>query len=273
MIVRATVGLAALAIVPASAEAHAPNHDLRRGPAVIAPVRGGDPASAPSAWSHRGAIPPRLVAGRWRIVANSVLVSPGVAVPPDGAAVAVRYRAIAGAPILDVGVAGRDRRATVEPARRARLAWIWLRPADGPSARLEFDPTAALGRSVDIGRLGPVARPVPGWTVTGGAARVISRGGRRLIVLRDRVDLLSRRFALGSGARYVEVEARGSGAIRLTAAGRSRLRRVSAGWRRLRLPVPRASRRTRLGIGVRPGARPIQLRVIGRVVRTPPASR
>ena len=264
---RLTITMALLALSPAGALANAPNHDLTRGPVTVGDVRGGDPARAPTSWGHRGAVRPRLAGGRWRVVANTILVSPPFEIPRSGAAVAVRHRAGAGSPVLDVGVSGAGRRATLEPSRRERLSWVWLRPSDGPEARLEFDPTAALGRSVDIGRLGPVANPIPGWRATRGAPRLGRLGARRLVVARERVDLLSRAFATGPGARFVEVEARGSGRIRLGAAGRSRTRSVGGAWRRLRLALPRGTRRTRLRVTALPGARDIQLRVIGRVVR------
>ncbi len=259
---------AALLLSPASALANAPNHDLRESPRVLDTVRGGNPGAAPTSWSHRGAVAPRLVGGRWRVVSNSILVSPEFAIPASGAAVAVRHRAAAGAPVLDVRRDGGGLRATLEPARRERLSWVWLRPSDGPLLRLAFDPVAALGRSVDIGRLGPVAAPIPGWAVTRGAPRVSRAGGRRVIVARERVEILSRRFATGPGARFIEVEARGSGRVRVRAAGRMRTSSVARGWRRLRVPLPPRARRGRVRVIAIPGAHDIQFRVIGRVVRT-----
>jgi hypothetical protein len=141
-----------------------------------------------------------------------------------------------------------------------RAAQVPLAPVAGRVVALVLDPVPALGRAVEVARLGPILLALPGWRVLQGVPRRTATG---LLRVEDGpLRLRSRPFRPGRRTRALRVEVRGTGTVVLRAGGRPVRARAGARWRAVRVRPARAGR-VRLDVRALPGAGVLLVRTLG----------
>lgn len=276
---RTAAALVLAAAPAAAAPVLAPDGALRIAPVTLTPgPPNGDLAAGLEGWTVEGRDPPALLAPGARLAGNATLVSPPLAIPAGAQTLRVALRAPGGAGLVLVRARGEDGAemdlGALEPGVVRRSWPVGVAALAGRTVRVVLDPVPALGTAIELHRVGPVTAPLPGWTVTAGAAEVTGARGRRVLAVAGAplaVRSPSYRVPPGPRRRTLSVQARGEGTVRVTAGGRSVTRAVTAAWRTIALTLPRRGR-TRIAVGVvaAPGAAGLQLRALGAVVRERP---
>ena len=224
-------------------------------------------------WQTVGQRPPRVrIDGRDRFVrlgVNTTLVSSPVRIARSAQSMAVELRSVRRGGLLLVRALRADGRqvslGTIRPGSAFRSREVGLGPVRGSTVRIVLDPVTALGRSIDVRKVGPQRVLAPSWLVARGAPERIRRGEVR--VATGRLVMRSARFRPRRAARRVTLEVRGHGVVRIRVGGRrAALRASSRRWRTLALPVA-GGRPFRLTVIADPGAGELRLRRIG-VVRS-----
>lgn len=256
----------------------APNARLaERPPPPLALPDNGDLSRGLDGWGSLGRDPLQVVATpagpAVRLIRNATLLSPAFTVPPGAQAVGVVARAPGGGALLEVVARAADGGpdvplGTLEPGRARAVHHVSLAGLAGRTVRLALDPVPALGRSVEIGGVGPLAVLVPRWELRSGLALPVRAGGRRALRVDEGAAVLtSERFPTGPGARALLVAVRGDGRVAAQAGGRGAAVRASGRWRDLRVPLPRGARSVRLTIAARAGQGPVEVADLGIVLR------
>ncbi len=256
----------------------APAGVVSAAPAVLSPGPvNGDLVAGLAGWDVLGAeTPAPLASGRGVLVRGNVtLISPPVALPagaqtlrvalrsPGGEGlVLVRARPESGGPEIDLGA--------VEPGPRRQALSVGVAALAGTTVRIVIDPVPALGTTLEVHRVGPVAAPLPGWAVARGLPDVTGARGRRVLRLTEEP------FAARSpvvrpprAARWLTAEVRGDGLVRLSAGGRTVAARGGAAWRTVRIPLARRGAAARVRVQATPGPDGVELRRVGVPLRTP----
>ena len=268
----------ALTLLAPVGSAHAaPDAAFFRPPARVAPgPPNGDFAAGVSGWT---AVGPRPVvataAGAARFVrlgANTTLLSSSLAVPGRAQTISIEVRSRTRSGILMVRALREDGRqttlGTIAPANGFRRYEVGLGPVRGETVRLVLDPVAALGRTVDVRRVGPQRQVGRGWLIRRGAPRRVARGV--VEVATGQLVMSSASFRPGASARATQVQVRGTGVVRLRAGGRTaRLRASSRQWRTLRVRLSPRALRASVSVTATPGAGILRLRRVGSLVRRP----
>ncbi len=224
-------------------------------------------------WTVEGREPVQLVlqSGRPRAILsrNTSLISPPTLVPEDAQGVGVLARAPRGRALLVVRalVEGDEPRrlAVLEPTGRLEEHLVSVAGLGGRVVRLELDPVTALGRTVQIGGVGPFRTTLRGWTVTRGVPSPVGRSTARLEI--DEPLRAQRRLRLPPRARAVTLRLRGEGSAQLTVAGVRRKLRATSEWQTLRVPVPRGRRAASAFLVARPGFGRLELARVGAIAR------
>lgn len=233
-------------------------------PVTVAAVPGGNLATGLEGW---GAVGPGLSLVPGPVIQasdNTTVLSPPVAIPPTGQAIAivlgvpganavvdVRARPVEGGPDIPLG--------SVVPDRAVRAWPVGVGPVRGRTVRIVLDPVASLGRRLYVRSIGPVQEVLPGWEVQSGLPAVQAAWGRRGIVVDGEVlSVRTPPLALPAGTRFLGLAVRGSGSVRAGAGGATR--RATAApdrWTAVRVPVSRAGGAARMAVVASPeqGAR------------------
>lgn len=230
-------------------------------------------ASGLAGWTWAGRDAPVLVpaGGRTvaRLAANLTLVSPPFVVPPGGQALAVLARAPRVGADAEIRARFEDTSAevvlgTIAPGSALRNHPVGLAGLEGRTVRIVIDPVPALGRALDVGGVGPVARTVPGWRLVAGLPeRAGPAPGRVLVARADRLVLESAPFAPSRRVRAVEVSLRGDGVLRASAGGRRVHVRATPRWRTARVPLPAGRGPVLLRLDADPRGGELRLRGLG----------
>jgi len=241
------------------------------------PPAGDLPAGLPG-WDVLGReAPVALPAGRGVVVRGNVtLVSPPVALPAGAQVLRVTLRAAGGDGLVEVSArpvsGGPDvPLGALEPGRARRSLPVGVAALAGTTVRIVLDPVPALGTAIEVLRVGPVTAPLPRWSVTRGTAEVAGARGRRTLRVTDgRLVVRSPTRRLPTAARFVTVDVRGDGLVRVTAGARRVAARATAAWRTMRVPLrARRSGPVALRLDATPGLGGLDLRRLGVVLRTP----
>jgi hypothetical protein len=233
----------------------------------------GDFAQGVAGWQTVGPRPPEVrIDGRDRFVrlgVNTTLVSSPVRISRRAQSMVVYLRSPQRGGLLLVRALRADGRqvtlGNIRPGAAFRRREVGLGPVRGSTVRIVLDPVTALGRSVDVRKVGPQRVLAPSWLVARGAPERIRRGEVR--VATGRLAMRSARFRPPSTARRVTLEARGHGVVRMRIGGRRATLRASVrGWRTLAVPVT-GGRPVRVTVVADPGAAELRLRRIA-VVRS-----
>lgn len=226
-------------------------------------------------WTVEGREPVeiQLVNGRPRAVLarNSSLVTAPTVVPAQAQALAVSARAPRGRALVVVrALPERGDPVTLgvlEPGGRLEEHLVGgLAELSGSVVRFEVDPVTSLGRTVQIGGVGPFRAPLTGWKVARGVPAPIGRGGDRYLVADEPLRAI-RGVRLPPRATSVSVRIRGQGSVQLTVAGTRRRLRATETWRTLRVPITTGARRISIGLLARPGFAPLQIANPGAIQR------
>ncbi len=192
--------------------------------------------------------------------ANTSILTPAFAVPADAqslpirmgvpganAVVQVRARPVEGGPDIPL--------ATIVPERALRRWDVGLSAVRGRTIRVVIDPVTSMGRRLYVASVGPVQAVLPGWDVSVGVPVVAAAWGRRGIIAEEApLALTTPPIRAGAGTRFLGLAVRGTGSVRASAGGSSRVVEArGAGWTALRLPV-RAGQSARLSVTATPGA-------------------
>lgn len=224
-------------------------------------------------WTVEGREPVELglVGGRPRAVLarNTSLVTPPATVPTNAQAFGVLARAPQGRALIVVRALVEGEAPTslgvLEPGRRLEEHLVSVAGLGGQAVRFELDPVTSLGRTVQVGGVGPFRATLRGWSVTRGVASPIARSNRRFGV--DEPLRASRRLRVPRRADAVSVRLRGEGSVQLTVAGARRRLRAGPDWRTLSVPIRARGRTVPVALLVRPGFGPLELADVGVVSR------
>jgi hypothetical protein len=263
-------------VVPAAAGAGPPNALLTQATVRLPGPPNGDLALGLEGWQPLGrSAVLGTGAGGGPVVTlreNTSLVSPPFTVPPGGQVLVVRARAASGGVLLAVRARPEDGGpevvlGEVEPGPAMAPLRLPLPGLEGRAVRIVLDPVAGLGRGVEVGGIGPVEAPVPGWALEAGLPVVGPSAGRRALLAADGpLALRSAPFRPGPGARSLLVRLRGEGLLRADAGAGAVVTRAAAAWRDVRVPVP-ATGDVRLALRAEPGDGGLALAGLGEVVR------
>ncbi len=263
----AAVGGIAAGVVAGAAQAV-------QGSVIVGPGPGGDvPSVGPGAWEAWGPWAPEpLSGGGVRLRGNTSIASAPFAVPEDAQALRLRVAAPGLGALVRVLALPVDGGRQVDlgtrvPSGRPGTVAVSLAPVAGRTVRLVVDPVAAFGAALDVHRVGPAIAPLPGWTVSAGAADVVGAARRVLRVEGETFRAGSAPERHGAGAVALLVAVRGDGIVRADAGGRRAALRAGDRWRDLRVPIPDARRRVSLSLTVIAGDGAVRLRDVGLVVR------
>lgn len=220
-------------------------------------------------WTVEGREPVQLglVGGRPRAVLarNTSLVTPPATVPPNAQAFGVRARAPQGRALIVVRalVEGEapTRLGVLEPGRRIEEHLVNVSRLGGRTVRFELDPVTSLGRTVQVGGVGPFRTTLRGWSVTRGVASPIARSKKQFEV--DEPLRASRRLRVPRRADAVSVRLRGEGSVQLTVAGARRRLKAEPDWRTLSIPIRARGRTVAVALLARPGFEPLELADVG----------
>lgn len=245
-------------------------------PVVVGTVDNGDFSRGLEGWRSAGRELPEVAAVDGGLAAvlrlNTTLTSPAFAVPPEAQSIVLVARAGGDGVLLQVAAIPEDGGTAVPLGSIApgtgraefRLPAAGIR---GRVVRLALDPVAAIGRSVEVGRVGPIETFVPGWTISAGAAEpVTSQGRRRLRVVDDPLELVSPAFTPGPAAQALVVAVRGEGRVTGNAGAAPGTLVAGSSWRDLRVPLAGAGP-VNLTIRAVPGTGPVEIAELGLVVR------
>ncbi len=269
--------LALTLLIPAAPAHAAPDSAFVRPVVQIAAgPPNGDFAAGVSGWAPVG---PRPVvtsasgAARFvRLGANTTLLSSAMVVPGRAQSLTIEARSRSRSGILMVRAIREDgsqaNLGTIVPANGFRRYEVGLGPVRGQTVRIVLDPVAALGRTVDIRRVGPLRQVARGWLVRRGAPRRVTRGV--IEVETGELTMTSAGFRPGGGARAAQVQVRGSGVVRLKTGGRTaKITASNRRWKNLRVPLSPRTLRASITVRATPGAGTVRLRRVGSVVRRP----
>lgn len=255
----------------------APNFRLAElAPVTVAGVDNGDFARGLEGWRSAGREAPEIVSTEGGAAAllrlNTTLTSPPFVVPEAAQGIAVVARAAAGGALLEVTAVPEDGApavalGTIAPGPSRREFLLPVAEIRGRAVRVSLDPVAAIGRAVEVGRVGPIQVVAPSWTVRSGIADPVRSGGRRALrVTRSRFEIASHPFGIGPAARALLVAVRGEGRVTAVAGAESRSIGAAPLWRDLRVPLGRGGR-VSLTIRAVPGGDPLEIADLGVVVR------
>lgn len=207
-----------------------------------------------------------------RLVENTSLISPVFAVDPRAQTLAVTVRSRGASSVVEVTALPVDGPpvplGVVVPEATLRTTAFNVAAIAGRSVRLQIDPTPTFGGAVEVFGVGPLAAPLPGWTVVSGAPTPVRLDGRAALAIDGEPFSAARSdHPLGKGAGAVLVSARGAGTLSTTVDGRTRRITLGDAWRDLRIAVAPGPRRVALSLKVDPGGDEVFLRDIGRQVR------
>jgi hypothetical protein len=252
-------------------------HLTEPAPPPLAIVDNGDFARGLEGWQSAGREPPEIVAvngGRAAVLRlNTTLASPPFTVPAGAQAVSVTARAAAGGALLEITARAEDggpgvALGTIAPGPTRRAYRLPVAGIAGRTVRLVLDPVAGLGRSVEIGGVGPIEIVVPSWQVRAGVPEPVVSGGRRALrVSEGALELVSMPFAGGPAARALLVAVRGDGSVSAKAGAGARRTGAGSAWRDIRVPLPRAAGAVTLAIRAAAGDGPVEISDLGLVVR------
>lgn len=255
----------------------APNFRLAEfAPVTVAGVDNGDFARGLEGWRSVGREPPEIVSTDGGVAAllrlNTTLTSPPFVVPEAAQSIAVVARAAAGGALLEVTAVPEDGApavalGTIVPGPSRREFLLPSAEIRGRTVRVSLDPVAAIGRAVEVARVGPVQVIAPSWELRSGVADPVRAGGRRALrVTRGRLEMASRSFRAGPAARALLVAVRGEGRVTARAGAESRSIAAAPLWRDLRVPLGKGGRAS-LTIRAVPGGDPLEIADLGVVVR------
>lgn len=243
----------------------------------------GAPGEVPadlSGWTVRGgpgAVQPVVLPGgrsAARLSGNASLVTPPVAVDPRAQTVSVVIASGAGA-VVDVVAEPVDGGApvlldSVEAPAAAAAVVVPVSAVRGRTVRLVLDPTAALGATLEVAAVGPLAEPLAGWTVSGGGPEVRAGTPGVLRLRDDPMTAVSPPFTPARDVRYLLAAVRGDGSLRMAVAGRAVIMPADPAWRDVRLPVVGGRPVTGLTLHADPDGGRIEIRDLGVAVRQVP---
>lgn len=219
----------------------------------------GDLSAGLEGWGRVG---PSMVLGGGPTVeasANTSIVTPAFTVPADAqslpismgvpganAVVQVRARPVEGGADIPL--------ATVVPERAVRRWDVGLSAVRGRTIRVVIDPVTSMGRRLYVASVGPVQAVLPGWDVSRGLPVVAPAWGRRgIIAVGTPLVLTTPPIRTVAGTRFLGLSVRGTGSVRASVGGSSRvLRARGTEWTAMRLPVG-AGRSVRISVAATPG--------------------
>lgn len=222
----------------------------------VGQVPNGDLASGLLGWGVAVGPASSMVLGDGPIISasdNVTVLTPSFVVPADGQVVAVSLGAPGANTVVDVRARPDDGGpevplTTVVPARGVASFDIPVGTLAGRSVRLVLDPTMSIGRRIVIGGVGPVRSLLPGWTLSGAQASVVTTWGRTALRVQEgTLAATTPVVTLGSGTHYLGFAVRGAGSVTAGAGGR-RVRAAATGgtWTWAYAPVPRGRTSARL---------------------------
>lgn len=224
-------------------------------------------------WTVEGREPVQLslVAGRPRalLARNTSLVTPPTTVPADAQAFGILARAPRGRALIIVRaiVEGQSpvRLGVLEPGGRLEEHLVSVAGLSGQVARFELDPVTSLGRTVQLGGVGPFRAPLKGWDVIRGVASPLARRAGRYSV--DGPLRANRGLRLPRGTEQVSVRLRGEGSVQLTVSGVRRRLRADSQWKTLRVSVRKGTRRASIALLAQPGFGSLEIANLGAASR------
>jgi hypothetical protein len=245
-------------------------------PLTVAVVDNGDFARGLEGWQSTGRETPQIVPVDGGLAAvlrlNTTLASPPFTVPPGAQTIAVVARAPSGGALLEASARPEDGSppvvlGTVAPGVARGEFRLPAAALQGRVVRLVLDPVSSLGRSVEVGRVGPVQVVTPLWTVVAGVAQPSRASGRtKLRVVDAPFEFESSSFTTGAAARALIVAVRGDGRVTARVGSARRSLEADTGWRDLRVPVRPGT--STIVIRVVPGAGAVEIADPGLVVRS-----
>ena len=186
---------------------------------------------------------------------NVTVIGPVIALPADAQVVPVSIGAPGANTVVQVRARPADGGAevdltTIVPERRVTSFDIPVGQFAGRSIRLVLDPTMSIGRRMVVGGMGPVRSLLPGWSIGGGQASVVTAWGRSALrVQGGRTTVVTPVLPVARPARYLGVAVRGSGVVTARAGGATvRTVATEGAWTWTYAPLPAARAASALSI-------------------------